>query len=278
MTIQELVRKRIERWRLRPDLAPNDEKEIRRFIKDVGFCYTFHIPKDTIPSLIQTIGGTQDVGNHFAEKPNNPYHQMLSETFAAYRKQKLFLEVGIFGKHPVTIYRDVFVRIYRVTGNHVRGGSPLRRKRNTKLEQLILEYLTEKETATRRDLRLSVLTKKQHDLNVLTRSLESLSKQLKIIRLRQSDNNELIWMRPEQWSPQLCRQASELSYDDAVEDLILRFLTTTIATSRRAVRKFFKHCIPPTLLDYRLDSLLQRGLILVDPELIIDGKKALKIR
>ncbi len=279
MTHRDLAQKRVELWRLRPDLAPNDEKEIREFIKLAGFCYTYHIPKDAIPSLIQTISGTvtSNTWNTYPQQ-NDPYQEMLNETFRTYHKQKLFVEVGVFGKHPVIVYRDVFARLYRIIGSDVRGGYLSRRKRNTQLENAILSFLQDKGAATRKELRLSVTKPRKKDGNELSKALDSLARQLKIIRIRQGNVIDLQWITPEHWNPQLCEEAVTLDRDEAIEFLILRFVKTAIATSRKALKRFFKHIIPSEFLDLTLNSLIQRGLVVVDPELIIDGKRALKTR
>ncbi len=277
MTKRELKERRVERWRLRPDLAPNDEKEIRAFIKDAGFCFTYHISKDTIPSLIQTITGSSTANNHFIYSSDDPFHEMLNETFRAYYKKKLFVEVGVFGKHPVIVYRDIFIRLYRIAGTDIRGGYLARRKRNTNLEKAIIAFLNDKGPVTRRELRISLMSKKTNSI-ALTKALESLGRQLKVIRIRQAGYDGLMWITPEKWNPRLCTEASKLERDEVIEYLITRFLQTSVATSRKALKRFFNHIIPPEVMDRTLNSLIQRRLVVVDPDLIIDGKKALKTR
>ena len=279
MTPQELAQKRVEHWRLRPDLAPNDEKEIREFIKQAGFCYTYHIPKDTIPSLIQTIsGGVTANERHTYPQQNDPFQEMLNETFRKYRRQKLFVEVGVFGKHPVIVYHDVFARLYRIIGSDVRGGYLFRRKRNTKLENNILAYLNDKGAASRRELRMAVVPPNEKSSTVLTKALDSLARQLKLVRIREGGENGLQWTTPEQWNPRLCEYAATLDRNEAIEFLIVRFIRISIATSRKALKRFFKNLLPADILDLSLNSLIQRGLVIVDPELIVDGKHALKSR
>jgi len=277
MTFEELKNKRVERWQLRPDLAPNDEKEIRQFIKRSGFCYTFHIAKDTIPSLIQTISGSAD-NNHVHYSQNDPFQEMLNQTFRTYNKQKLFVEVGVFGKHPVIVYRDVFMHLYRIIGSDIRGGYLSKRQRNTKFEQSILTYIEEKGSATRKELRLALQHTIKKNSLPLTKALESLARQLKLVRIREADDNGLQWTTPEYWNSRQCSEAVKLNRDEAIEFLLLRFIDTSIATSRKSLKRFFKYIIPSENLDLSLNSLIQRGLVLIDPELIIDGKRALKIR
>lgn len=278
MTQLELAQKRVERWRLRPDLAPNDENEIRTFIQSAGFCFTYHIAKDSIPSLIQTISGSVESNNHFGYLSGDPYHEMLHQTFRIYSKKKLFLEVGVFGKHPVIVYRDVLMRLYRIVGTDIRGGYLANRKRNTNLENAIITFLNEKGPATRRELRISLLSTRKTGGVPLSKSLESLSRQLKVVRIRQSGNEGIQWITPEKWNPRLCAEAVELKRDDAIEYLVTRFLKTAVASSRKALRRFFTNIVPPDVMDRTLNSLIQRGLVVVDPDLIIDGKKALKTR
>jgi hypothetical protein len=278
MTSEEYARIRLERWRLRPDLAPNDEHEIRDFIKEAGLCYTYHIPRYTIPSLIQTISGSVTPSEQYSYMPDNPFHEMLNSTFRVFYKKKLFVEVGVFGKHPVIVYRDVFARLYRIIGTEVRGGYLTKRRRNTNLETAIISFMNEKGPVTRRELRISLLSKKKDTAVVLTKALESLGRRLKVIRIRQAGDNGLMWLTPEKWNPRLCTEAAQLERSEAIEYLILRFLNISVATSRRALKRFFNYIIPSDVTDLTLNSLIQRGLIKVDPDLIIDGKKALKSR
>ncbi len=277
MTQTELAEKRVELWRLRPDLAPNDEKEIRKFIKEAGFCYTYHIPKDTIPSLIQTVSGAVNAPGRYKNSPDDPFYEMINETYRSYYNQKLFIEVVVFGKHPVIVYRDVLARLYRLTGTDVQRGYLSRRKRNTNLEKAIISYLNEKGPATRRELRLSLFDKRKNSAIKLTKAIESLGRQLKVIRTRQ-ENNELRWITPEKWNPHLCNEAIKIERDEAIEYLALRFLQISVASSRKALRRFFKNVIPPAVMDHTLNSLIQRGIIVIDPDLIVDGKRALKAR
>jgi hypothetical protein len=278
MTERELIQKRIENWRIRPDLAPNDEKEIREFIKQAGFCYTYHIPRDTIPSLLQTISGSVDLQIAPGYSETDPFNAMLNETFRSYTRQRLFVEVIVFGKHPVIVYRDVFMRLYRLMGSSVRGGYLTRRKRNTRLENDVITFLNEKRTASRKELRLTLLTNKHRQRNELSAALESLGRQLKIVRLRQSGGNELEWATPESWHPELCGESARLDRGEAIDYLIIRLLRTAVAASRKAVHRFFRYTIPADVLDQSLNSLVQRGVIRVDSELIIDGKHALVAR
>lgn len=277
MTQTELAEKRVELWRLRPDLAPNDEKEIRKFIKEAGFCYTYHMPKDTIPSLIQTVSGSVNAPGRYKNSVDDPFYEMINETFQSYYKQKLFIEVVVFGKHPVIVYRDVFTRLYRLSGADVQRGYLSRRKRNTNLEKNIISFLNENGSTTRRELRLSLLDKRKNNATRLTKALDSLGRQLKIIRTRQK-NNELRWITPETWNPHLCNKAIKIERDEAIEYLALRFLQISVASSRKALRRFFKNVIPPAVMDHTLNSLIQRGIIVIDPDLIRDGKRALKVR
>ncbi len=277
MTEQELIQHRVERWRLRPDLAPNNEKEIREFIKTAGLCYTYHISKDSLPSLIQTVSGAIHSPTRYKITLDDPFYAMINETFRSYFKQKLFVEVVIFGKHPVIVYRDVLVRLYRLTGAEIQRGTVSKRKRNTKIENEIISFLNDKGPATRRDIRLAILDKRKNTAGVLTKTLDSLGRQLKIIRSRQ-ENSELLWITPEKWDPRLCDDAIKIERDEAIEYIILRFLQISIASSRKALKRFFKNVIPTDLLDHSLNSLIQRGLIVIDPDLIIDGKRALKAR
>lgn len=278
MTEQELREKRVERWRLRPDLAPNNEKEVRSFIKDVGFCRTYHTPKTTIPSLIQTITGVDNSYPHFNHTHDDPYNEMLKETFRRYAQQKLFVEVGVFGKHPVIVYRDVFMRLYRIIGRDIKGGYLTRRQRNTKLETSIISLLTATGPLSRRTIRLSLHGNERSRSNAISAALESLYRQMKLIRVRYVGDDPLEWATPEQWNPCLCQKSTHLSRDEAIEYLILRFLHTAVASSRKTIHRFFKHVIPEEIIDHSVNSLVQRGLILIDPELILDGKKALKAR
>ncbi len=277
MTQRELEQKRVELWRLRPDLAPNDEKEIREFIKEAGFCYTYHIPKDTIPSLIQTITGSVNSEKQFRFSPSDPFYEMLNETFRSYSNHKLFVEISAFGKHPVIVYRDVFARLYRILGTEVRGGYLARRKRNTKLENEIVTYLNEKGATSRRELRMTLLNKQKNNTIELSKALDALGRQLKIVRIRAS-NNGLMWITPEKWNPRLCRDAADIDREEAIEYLIIRCIRIAVALSRKGLKRFFKNIIPTDVIDLHLNSLIQRKLIVTDPDLIIDGKRALKIR
>jgi hypothetical protein len=278
MTLKELAQKRAELWRLRPLLAPNSEKEIREFLKLAGFCYTYYIARDTIPSITQTISGTHTPKKHFRFSHNDPFREMLDETFHAYSKQKLFVEVGIFGKHPVIVYRDVFALLYRIAGKKVRGGYIKRRKRNTNIEKDILFYLDEMGPAGRREIRASVFSNRRQNPGILTKVLESLSRQLKIIRTRRSHDAGITWITPEVWNPHLCEEATKIDLSEAIENLIIRFLRISVASSRKSLKRFFQYSIPSDIMDYHLNSLLQRGIIITDPELILRGKRALKIR
>ncbi len=278
MKLKDLAEKRTELWRLRPHLAPNNEKEIREFIKSAGFCYTYHISRDTIPSLTQTISGTHTPKTHLLFSDTDPFREMLDETFRVYSKQKLFIEVGIFGKHPVIVYRDVFSRLYRIAGKEVRGGSIRRRKRNTNIEKAVLSFLDERGPAGRREIRASVFSNFGKDPGTLTKVLESLSRQLKIIRTRRADEIQIAWLTPEKWNARLCEESSNIDLSETIEYLIIRFLSISIASSRKSLKRFFQHVIPFDIMDYHLNSLIQRGLVVTDTELIIDGKRALKIR
>lgn len=278
MKLKDLAEKRTELWRLRPHLAPNNEKEIREFIKLAGFCYTYHIPRDTIPSLTQTISGIRIPKTHFPFSNTDPFREMLDETFRIYSKQKLFVEVGIFGKHPVIVYRDVFSRLYRIAGKEVRSGYINRRKRNTNIEKAVLSFLDERGPAGRREIRTSVFSNDRKEPGTLTKVLESLSRELKIIRTRRMYDTRIAWLTPEKWNPRLCEESTKIDLSDAIEYLIIRFLRISVASSRKSLKRFFQHVIPSDIMDYHLNSLIQRGLIVTDAELVLEGKRALKIR
>jgi hypothetical protein len=279
MTKHELDRNRLERWRLRPELAPNDEKEIRSFLKEMGYCYTYHVQNEILPSLIQTIKGTTERDVHPSNNHDDPFQEILTETFRSYERQRLFIELNCFGNHPVIVYRDVFIRLFRLHGGTTRRrhlGLP--GKRMSGLENAVLKYIREKGGATRRELRFSLVQKRRTDARRLTRALDVLSRDLRIVRGRRYSNEEILWTTPVQWYSRLPSSVSALDTDEALEYLILRFLKTTIASSRRTIRLFFRHIVPSEHIDLSLNSLIKRGLITVDPHLILDGKRALILR
>jgi hypothetical protein len=279
MTQYDLEQCRVRRWRIRPDLAPNDEKEIRSFLKEVGYCYTYHIQNDILPSLLQTIKGTREPDKHPSGLHNDPFQEILTETFRSYERQRLFIEVNCFGKHPVIVYRDVFTRLIRLLGISSRNRRPgLPKRRTTGLEDAVLKYIREKGGATRRELRVSIIQKRKTDARRLTKALETLGQDLRIVRGRKYHNDEIFWMTPLQWYSRLPDAINYMDGEEALEYLILRFLKTTVASSRRTIRSFFKHIVAPDQLDLSLNSLIKRGLITVDPHLIIDGKRALILR
>ncbi len=278
MTLRELQKRRIEVWRLSPGLAPNNEKEIREFLKKAGFCYTYHVQKNLLPSLIQTIKGSTELEGSFSYTNDDPFHEILSETFRIYERHKLFIEVNCFGKHPVIVYRDVFIRLYRLLCTPIRTRFSGVRRRPTRLEDSILKHINDSGGATRRELRMTFLQRKKTDARRLTRTIEALGRDLRIVRGRRTRNDEIYWMTPRQWFDKLDDLAGDLHGEESLEYIILRFLNTSIATSRRSIRNFFKTSFPPVTIDFVLNSLIQRGLITVDPNLVIDGKRALKPR
>jgi hypothetical protein len=147
--------------------------------------------------------------------------------------------------------------------------------RFTKFELAAYKIILEKGPISRKHLTLVLNLWNKMSRRQLGNGLQKLWKALKILRVGYARQDGALWDIPIRWDPSLRESASAVPREKAVAKLIKKYITMAVATSRKRISKAFAGILTPTQISEGLRYLLLKKSVVVDNELILDGKKAL---
>ncbi len=276
MTIQEYEEKRARKWRSQPEFALNTEKELYGFIREIGASTLSSRKNPLYPSLVQAINGSpQHAQAHWHQ--HSPYAELMENFSNRYLHSKKVFEVNLVQNSLGVVSRGWMTALYAILGeaNLRRGNGQHSVKRKfSPFELTVHDVIQEKGPLSKKELRLAPNLWRRSSSHKLEKALSKLWKALKILRVGYTRREGTFWEVPHRWDPSLPKEASSLSREKAAEKLIRTFVETAVATNRRRISNAFAGILSPSETSDALQYLLLKRAIIVDKQLVLDGKRA----
>jgi hypothetical protein len=279
MTVVEFVDKRERKWHLMPELALTTEGEIFQFIREVGVASLSPEKKCLFPSLAQAIEGSSHRW-HAQWYKNHPYAELIERFWNRYIESRRAFNVNLLSNTHGVVSREWMVALLTIQGE---GSSSRRRHRYSmrpkfsRFELAVYDIIRKKGPLSKRQLILALNLWNRTSRRKLEKSLLKLWKALKILRVGYTRRDGTIWEVPVRWDPSLQKDADGLSREKAAAGLIKKYVEMTVATNRKRISKAFAGILTPLEISDTLHALLLKKSILVDKQLVLDGKKALTV-
>jgi hypothetical protein len=277
MTVEEFVDKRERKWHLRPELALATESEMFQFIRDVGVASLSPQKKCLFPSLAQAIEGASH-RRHAQWFKNRPYAELMERFWNRYIESRRAFMVNLLSNTPGVVSREWMVALLALHGE----GSSSRRRHGYSVRPKFSRYeldaydiIQKNGPLSKRQLILALNLWNRTSRRKLEKSLLKLWKALRIIQVGYAQREGMIWEVPVRWDPSLKKEADETSQESAAARLIKKYVDVAVATNRKRISKAFAGILTPSAISDILHNLLLTKSILVDKQLVLDGKKAL---
>jgi hypothetical protein len=279
MTVEEFEVKRARQWHLSPECLLTTEREVFRFVQSVGAVSLSLGNNPLFPSLIQAIDGSTR-RRYPRLYRNSPYAELMERFLSRYIESRQIFEVNLVQNVPGVVSREWMVALFAILGDNQLG----RRKRGysvyprfTELELAAYKVIQEKGSISQKQLTLALNLWTKTSRHQLGRGLQNLWKALKILRVGHARQDGALWDIPSRWDPSLKKRASAVPREKAVAELIRKYVAMAVATSRKRISRAFAGVLTPAQISEVLRYLLLKKSIVVDNQLILDGKKALTL-
>jgi hypothetical protein len=277
MTIDEFEEKRGRQWHLRPEFALTTEREVFKFVQSVGAASLTLGKNPLFPSLIQAIDGS--TRRWYPRRyRDSPYAEFMEKFWKRYVESRQIFEVNLLQDTPGVVSREWMIALFAILGESHLG----RRRRSysvqpkfTKLELAVYKVILENGPISQKHLTLALNLWNKTSRRQLGKGLQKLWKALKILRVGYTRQDGALWDIPIRWDPSLLESASAVPREKAVAELIKKYITMAVATSRKRISKAFAGILTPTQVSEALRYLLLKKSVVVDKDLILDSKKAL---
>jgi hypothetical protein len=277
MTAEEFEEKRARQWHERSEFALTTEREIFEFIQSVGAATLFLAKKPLFPSLVQAINGSSHRG-HPQGYSNSPSAELIEKFMSRYFKSRQVFEVSLVQNNRGVVSREWMIALFALLGESHFGRS--RRGYSIKpkfsgFELAVYDLIQRKGPISQKHLMLALNIWDNRSRCRLRKALARLWKALKILRVGYTRQEGTLWDTPIRWDPSLRREASAVSREKAAAELLNKYITMAVATNRKRLSRAFAGILTPTQVAEGLRYLLLKKSIVVDRELVLDGKKAL---
>jgi len=272
MTRRDLIAARTNSWRLKPELALTTVEEIDEFVDAMGMCV--QVPKAgvALPSLAQALIGRETVPS----QSKGILKEILSSFWEKAFSKRRFIEAPVLWHTPIVLSKNMFTLFYTVLKSRRIDRAPL--PRTSRLQREVIEFIAHHKVATRKQIREFISANRRAPgatQESLDRALLTLWSQLDIIRTGFIHGEGMLWQATLSWDRSIKQRARRFSRQEALKKIVEQFIVTTIATTRRHLKRTFRSVALPQEIDTAINDLLLQGTIKVDPELIIGGKRAL---
>ena len=277
MTVEDFEEKRARLWHLRPEFALTSERELFKFVQDVG-AVSLSLGKNSLfPSLVRAIDGSARRWYPRWDR-NSPYAELMKKFLSRYTESRQVFEANLVQNTPGVVSREWMVALMAILceshlGRRRRAYSV--QSRFTKFELAAYKVIQEKGPISQKHLTLALNLWTKTSRRQLGKGLQRLWRALKVVRVGYTRQDGALWDTPMHWDPSLREGTSEIPREKAVAELIKKYITMTVATSRKRISKAFAGILTPTQISEGLRYLLLKKSVVVDKDLILDSKKAL---
>jgi hypothetical protein len=277
MTVEEFVDMRERKWRLRSELALTTENEILRFVRDVGAASIAVEKKCLFPSLAQAIDGSPH-RRHARWQRNRPYAELIERFCNRYFESRRVFAVSLPSNTQGVVSREWMVALLALCGKKNSGHRRQRysvKPQFSRFELAVHDMVRKKGPISKKHLVLALNLWSKTSRRKLEKGLLKLWKALRILRVGCTRQEGTIWDVPIRWDPSLQEEADGISRERAAAELIKKYVEMAVATNRKRMSKAFRGILTSSEISDTLHYLLLKKSIVVDTQLVLDGKKAL---
>ena len=277
MTVEEFVDKRERKWRLRSELALTTENEILRFVRDVGAASIAMEKKCLFPSLAQAIDGSSH-RRHARWYKDRPYVELIERFWNRYFESRRVFAVNLLSNTQGVVSREWMVALLALCG---KKNSSYRRQRYfvkqkfSRFELAVYDMVQKRGPISKKHLVLALNLWNKASRRKLEKDLLKLWKALRILRVGYTRRDGALWDVPINWDPALQEEADGITRERAASGLIKKYVEMAVATNRKRISRAFRGILTPSEISDTLHYLLLKKSIVVDKQLVLDGKKAL---
>ncbi|MGD0338593.1 MAG: hypothetical protein ABSB78_07365 [Bacteroidota bacterium] len=273
MTVEELQTRRIRLWHATPESALEKPKEIVAFLRELRWCFLIPKKLKTYPSLLHAITGV-------VECPVSPsrlasLRLLIGDLWEYPPMVRSIVEIYAVGRAPMLVTREFCknICVFLFEGRK----SPQRLVRERQLTALEAEILSLVRTnaCSKIQFRQALNIHTRNGNAELEQALRSLVRRLFLLRIGIDEAGRPVYRSTATILGIHSYRSSQRQRRRAAVSLIIAYLDAVVADSRVGIKSFFRGIIPPELIDGVLYDLLLRSVLRVEPNLIINGKKAL---
>ncbi|HZQ22398.1 MAG TPA: crosslink repair DNA glycosylase YcaQ family protein [Terriglobales bacterium] len=257
MTDQELEQLRRERWHL--DGKPvRTLDEARSFVEEVGFCLMYPVkPPVLVPTFVGAWTGSDDRLPTWQHAFADPRAKAASELMVRLLRERDAYEANVLDENNnFLVAASVFPYFYALVGerNPKQPPKPGSRSGYSQLACDAFAIIQRSGPLSKQKLR--------HTLGgeistvALDRALNDLWSRLRITRVDYSATEGASWDVLYRWSPDVVREAINLSVPEALTALISKYLDSVVAGEPGEVENFFGNLISRSKIRDAIKALL----------------------
>jgi len=264
LTLEEIERRRVEIYRLRPELHLRTEEEAARWIDQVGFCLLFPVKGIELPNLWEAVCGRRRVltSEHHTEGMDETW--TWKDTLPA--RKRVFYAKLLRGKATL-VSMKLLPYFYALSENFGEIDDYLQEYEDGLLsdeakrvyEALIRHGGPASTGILRREAGLSG----KANMTRFDRAIHELQRGLKIAKVGISQTNawrySYVYDLFVRWLPEVPQQARHITRSQAMRRLVTQYLTTVVAAEEERIAWLFRWDPEPTARLIR--RMLEEGLI-----------------
>lgn len=246
-----------------PHLRVRTEKDALRFIRRVGFCFTFRTFGYTLPCLYVAV-----CGRRHPRWPKHTHHHPavvrtwdLKDTLPA--KRRVYYGRVLKGK-PTLVSLELFpafvalIRDGRLSGDYL---ADYRDGRLSRTALQLMDTLMEAHPLDTGELRRRAGLEAPLQTRPFEKAMAELQRKLWVVKVEEVYDPYFCyrWDMVDNWFPDEMRQGLRLSRDEAVRQLVEQYLKTVITSQERTISRLFE--LQATEVERVLDQFAVEGRV-----------------
>src|SRR5215468_1034803 len=264
-----LSARRRENFRQRPGLRVRSARDARRFVDAVGFCSTFHVFPEGVPSLWEAV-----VGRPRPRWPRRSHHDagvgLTWELKNVLPHRRLVYYGKLVKARPMLVALDVFPAFYAL----VRGSQTARdyvgeyqAGRLSVTAKRIMDSLMRESPQYTRSLRAECFMLEPSKTREFERAMAELQQGLWIVKTeeRYEPTFSYRWDLLERWLPEATALGRRLRRSTALDHLLTRYLRAAVYATPAGLARLF--AVPRTDVDAAVTRLARARAVSVGVEI-----------
>ena len=238
MTEQDLQELRARKWRLVGSGIKTIE-QAREFIDEVGFCLMYPDRALAAPSFmgafVGSAAGLPDAKHAFAD----PRSQQATELMVRLLREHSAYEINVSPSADLIVSASIMPYFYSLIADPHPRSAPKLRAQGVRVSKLATDVFSalQNHGPLSKD-RLRELVSREMSNAALDRALGELWSILKITRVDYREGEGMLWDVFYRWSPEMIKEAMDISEPEAISALLSKLLETDVAASQDEIEGF----------------------------------------
>lgn len=295
MTKEKIENLRNRKWRTRRDLRVTTEEQALDFIDDVGFCFAFAgsgitaearrflakaardiFTDNLLPCLWEAVCGVPG-----GIPALHPHHDPYIGPVWGWKDSLPLKKKVFYGK--ILKQKSIFISLKMLPFFYALFGSAAPEKDYLKEyhqgtmsreAKNIFECLLRLGSLPNTILRGEVGMLAKADKYRFQKALTELQSTFKVVKVDVSDDGT-IWNIFSRWMPEIIEAASRLKREEAMREIILKYITTVVITTPQMISKLFRWNLKE--IERVLDSLIRDGEVKLGVKIVgLEGDWVMK--